>query len=119
MAMYHTGCYEKQIENDSISDSMKGTLKHGSFDEAPPEIAEKTGKKNYDFEMTFWDGGMVSHASITDNGTRMIMKPMFPTGDPLGMVLQTTVEIFQYWMFLEIVGFLSTHVPQLPEIPII
>merc|ERR1712038_2120256 len=25
---------------------------------------------------------MINHASITDNGTRMIMEPMFPTGDP-------------------------------------
>ena len=63
--------------------SLKGTLKSGLFDELPPEIAEKTGKKNYDFEMILWDGEMVTHASITDNGTRMVMKSMFPNCDPI------------------------------------
>ena len=82
LAMYHTGCLEKQLEM-GVSEAMKGTLKYGSFGEAPTEIVEKTGNKMYDFEMILWDGEMITHATITDNGTRMVMKSMFPNSGPL------------------------------------
>ena len=54
-----------------------GTWKYGKYEEARQEIVEKTGKKNYDVEMTLWDGGMIIHASLSNDGTRFILKPLF------------------------------------------
>ena len=54
-----------------------GTLKYGKFDKPTPEIAAETGKDNYDVEMSFWTGQMTVHAVLSENGTKMIMSPMF------------------------------------------
>ena len=56
---------------------LKGIFKHGSFGEAPLEIREKTGKKNYDVKMIMWDGNMTFHATLSENGTKFIIKPLF------------------------------------------
>ena len=52
-------------------------MKYGKFDKPTPEIAAKTGKDNYDVEMSFWAGQMTVHAVLSENGTKMIMSPMF------------------------------------------
>ena len=65
------------MKANNMSDLMKGVFKYGSFGEAPPEISEKTGKKNYDVEMTLWAGEMIIHASLSNDGTRFILKPLF------------------------------------------
>ena len=56
-----------------LSQTQKGTLKHGSFDKTPSDIAEKTGKDNYDVEFTF-STGMKMYAVLTDNGSKIVMK---------------------------------------------
>ena len=62
----HIRVHFDPMKNDNISDLMKGIYKYGSFGEAPPEITGVTGKKNYDVEMTLWDGDLVIHASLSD-----------------------------------------------------
>ena len=56
-----------------VSQQQKCTLKHGSFDKTPSDIAEKTGKENYDVEFTF-SNGMKMYAVLTDNGSKIVMK---------------------------------------------
>ena len=58
-------------------DFITGTLKYGKFDKLTPEITAQTGKENYDVEMSFWNGQMTVHAVLSENGTKMIMTPLF------------------------------------------
>ena len=79
MIMYNPGCLEIQKEGKH-TDAMKGTIKQGSYGETPPEIAELTGKKNYDVELTFWAGSMVNQVALYNDGKRMFLPAWLPAG---------------------------------------
>lgn len=84
------GCLEAEI-----SESFKGTIQHGTFGPARPEIEAatgknffikftlapikvlSTGKKCYDIEMVMWAGQMTTHAVISDDGKVMWMWGFF------------------------------------------
>ena len=54
-------------------------MKHGSFDKTPSDIAEKTGKDNYDVEFTF-STGMKMYAVLTENGSKIVLKSFLDSG---------------------------------------
>ena len=56
-----------------MSQQQKCTLKHGNFEKTPSDIAEKTGKDNYDVEFTF-STGMKMYGVLTDNGSKIVSK---------------------------------------------
>ena len=57
MIMCHPGAYEIQLAKPP-NESLKCTIKQGSYEETTPEIAKITGKKNYDVELSLWGGAM-------------------------------------------------------------
>ena len=59
--------------NFEVSQQQKCTLKHGSFEKTPSDIAEKTGKDKHDVEFTF-STGMKMYAVLIDNGSKIVMK---------------------------------------------
>jgi len=62
-----------------VSQQQRCTLKHGSFDKTPSDIAEKTGKDNYDVEFTF-STGMKMYAVLTENGSKIVLKSFLDSG---------------------------------------
>ena len=62
--------------NFEPTELSKGTIKYGSYGDAPQDIAEKSGMDTYNVELT--NGiGMKSFAVLIDNGSHMIRKSFF------------------------------------------
>ena len=49
----------------------KGTFKFGEFEEAHPDVAKFTGKKNYNVDMSMWNGMWLTKGIVSDDGKKI------------------------------------------------
>ena len=50
---------------------MEGTWKFGEFEEAHPEVAKLTGKKNNNVDITLWGGRWLSKGVVSEDGKKI------------------------------------------------
>ena len=59
----------ENLTGDEIDESFGGgAWKFGEFEEARPEIAKHTGKKNYNVEITLWGGKWTTKGVVSEDG---------------------------------------------------
>ena len=63
-------CKMEGVSGDSAG-FEDGTWKFGQFEEARPEIAKHTGKKNYNVDFNLWNGIWKGKGIIRDDGRKM------------------------------------------------
>ena len=71
-------------------EAVKGTWKHGKYQEATKEIIEATGETFYNVEMNYMDGKMVMHGTISEDGKTIYCMDF--TGSGMDTMIWTDAE---------------------------
>merc|ERR1711976_887774 len=78
------------LSSTTTSEAVKGTWKHGKYQEATKEIIEATGETFYNVEMNYMDGKMVMYGTISEDGKTIYCMDF--TGSGMDTMIWTDAE---------------------------